>query len=498
MSLPSRATSSGTHFLPDRNPPMSKLPPSDLLQDVQTLEQCEVGLCQARLSAPARIDELTARALREAACVAKLHAIPGPEGDIDVREITAPLREEALKLFAVAGLKGRDLFGVAFDKLRTITAILRPITRLAWNRLKAALRARVPLCALRREVQQKTFVLALGGGGGAGHIYLGALDLLGQRQLCPALIAGTSVGALYGLFRARQPSWSTEESLAILRAMSLQQLFGVPNIDAHFGLPAAMKLCLRESIAPFFAADPDTPSVPLSSLALPVIFAASGIRAGALPRPLEEYARMIRGIDLVNPRSLARAVPGVIGAFIELFLLSERIEPVYFGLDRGTEHLDALDAAGFSAALPGALQYDVLPEARARHAAMGDLMRARELFGLCDGALVDNVPARGAFLGVQCGKIGTRNACILALDCFAPRLTSPFLAMQSLVLQQVHRSVGFAHVSHAFRRPPNPLDLVPGERSLRSAAQRGMAELGEVLPLLLDLMAPLDPVETRD
>lgn len=477
---------------------MSKLPPTDLLQGIHALEQCEVGLCQARLVAPARIDDLTVRALREAACVAKIHAIPGPEGDIDVREITAPLREETLKLFAVAGLKGRDLFGVAFDKLRPITAILRPITRCAWNRLKEALHARVPLPVLRREVHQKAFVLALGGGGGSGHIYLGALDRLGQEKIHPALISGTSVGALYGLFRARQPIWRTQESLAILRAMSLQQLFGVPSIDARFGLPAAMRLCLRESIAPFFSKEPDAPIVPLSSLALPVIFAASGIRTGALPRPLEDYARMICGIDLRHPRSLARAVPGVIGAFIELFQLSERIDPVYFGLDRGTEHMDALDAAGFSAALPGALQYDVPAQERERHAAMGDLVKARELFRLCDGALVDNVPAKGAFLGVQSGKIGTRNACILALDCFAPRLTSPFLAMQSLVLQQVHRSVGFAHVSHAFRRPPNPLDLIPADRSLRATARRGAAELGAVLPLLHALLAPLDPVETRD
>lgn len=477
---------------------MSNLPSTPLLQNIHSLEQCEVGLLQAQRVAPARIDELTVRALREAVCLAKLHAIPGPEGDVDVRDLTAPLRDETLKLFSVARLTGRELFGVAFDKLRTITSILRPLSRLTWNNLKAALRSRVPFGCLEREVHQKEFVLALGGGGGSGHIYLGALDLLTQKGLTPALISGTSVGALYGLFRARQQAWSTDESLAILRALSLQRLFGVPSIDANFGLPAAMKLCLHESIVPFFTSDPDARSVPISSLAMPVVFAASGIRANALPRPLEDYARRIQNIDLTNPSSMARIIPGVIGAFVELFQLSERIDPVYFGLDRGTEHMDAIDAAGFSAALPGALQYDVQSQDKERHTAMSELMRARELFRLCDGALVDNVPAKGAFLAVQSGKIGTRNACILALDCFAPRLTSPFLPLQSLVLQQVHRSMGFAHCTLAFRRPSNPLDLLPNDRSLQSSLKRGAHELENELPLLLALMSPLDPVETRD
>ncbi|MDR0965190.1 MAG: patatin-like phospholipase family protein [Myxococcales bacterium] len=478
---------------------MSKLPAPQLLHNIHTLEQCEVGLVRARLTAPAHLDELTVRALREVACLAKLHVISAPKGEeIDVQELTAPLREETLKLFSVVGLTRRDFLDVAFDKLRTITAILRPIARLAWNRLKAALGARLPLQALQREVHQKSFVLTLGGGGGSGHIYLGALDLLARRGLTPALLSGTSVGALYGLFRARQTVWSTEESLAILRAFSFQQLFGVPAIDPTFGLPAAVRLCLRESVAPFFSADPDAPSIPLSAFAVPIVFAASGIRAGALPRPLRDYARMVRGIDPTNPASVARAIPGVIGAFIELFQISERIDPIYFGLDRGTEHMDAIDAAGFSAALPGALQYDVPSQSRGRHAAMVDLVKARELLRLCDGALVDNVPARGAFLAVQSGKIRTRNACILALDCFAPRLTSPFLAMQSLVLQQVNRSVGFAHCTHAFRRPPNPLDMFPNERALQNALRRGAHELESKLPLVLALMAPLDPVETRD
>ena len=474
------------------------LPPPALLSQVNALEQGEVDLCRAAIERPERMDPLTARTLREAACLAKLHTLSAPEGDLDARELTAPLREEALRLFADCGVGTRAIDRMDFDGLRAITALIRPKTRLTWTRLRAAAQHRLPLDILRREVHQKSLVIALGGGGGSGHIYLGALDFLARRGLRPQLIAGTSIGALYALFRARRPDWNSAESLAILRALSLPRLLGAPSMEAHFGLPGAMRLCLRESIAPFFTPDPNAPPLPLDALSVPVVLAATGIRAGALPRPMEEYARMIRDIDLKHPRSLTRAVPGVIGAFIELFQVSERLEAVYFGLDRGSEEIDAFDAAGFSAALPGALQFDIPPEAVTRHAALRDLVRARGIFRLCDGALVDNVPAKGAFLAIQSGKIGTRNACVLALDCFAPTLTSPFLALQSLVAPQVHRSMAFAHVRHAFKRPPGPLDLIPTDRGLNAILRRGADELMPHAPLLDALMAPLDPVETRD
>ena len=121
------------------------LPPPALLSQVNALEQGEVDLCRAAIERPERMDPLTARTLREAACLAKLHTIAGPEGDFDARELTAPLREEALRLFADCGVGTRAIDRMDFDGLRAITALIRPKTRLTWTRLRAAAQHRLPL-----------------------------------------------------------------------------------------------------------------------------------------------------------------------------------------------------------------------------------------------------------------------------------------------------------------------------------------------------------------
>jgi len=67
---------------------------------------------------------------------------------------------------------------------------------------------RLPPDRLDREVRERHLVLVCGGGGGTGYVHLAAFALLEAAGLQPALIAGSSMGAILGLF-ARGSGGST-------------------------------------------------------------------------------------------------------------------------------------------------------------------------------------------------------------------------------------------------------------------------------------------------
>jgi hypothetical protein len=193
-----------------------------------------------------------------------------------------------------------------------------------------------------------------------------------------------------------------------------------------------------------------------------------------------------------SPYQIARRVPKIVAALMELLQVSERLEKIYLGLDAGTESFDAIDAIGFSSALPGVVHYDIVRKDDRMHGLLGGLFRARSLFRLSDGGLVDNVPASAAWRAVHRGLIGTRNAFIVAFDCFAPKLMTPvWLGLQGLVAAQVQASCRWAHVYKGFKGGLSPIEVVPGIPAMIKMLERGKAELASELPFIQRMMKPL-------
>ena len=60
---------------------------------------------------------------------------------------------------------------------------------------------------------------------------------------------------------------------------------------------------------------------------------------------------------------------------------------------------------------------------------------------LADGGISSNVPARFAWEHVQSGGIGTRNAFVLGLDCFAPQIgrNMLYIPLQRIAAENVSR-----------------------------------------------------------
>jgi hypothetical protein len=227
-----------------------------------------------------------------------------------------------------------------------------------------------------------------------------------------------------------------------------------------------------------------------------MVVACAGLRTGALPREPEYYEHLL---DLhgrsPQPHVIKRMLADIFQAVGEFMVQRDRFARVYLGADEGTQRFDAIDAVGFSSALPGVIHYDVLRQDPRMEALLDDLFRRRDLFRLVDGGLVDNLPARIVWGLTQTGALGTRNAMVLGLEGFGPKLTQPlWFGLEQLAAQNVARSRPFVHVLKSYQRVLSPVEVVPGERALARAIQAGKAELMPDMPLVARLCRPFPPL----
>jgi hypothetical protein len=185
---------------------------------VRPFEEAEVALVRAIVSSPAWLSEADEAALRYALNLARTGLVRAPDGtDVDLEPFLAPYREDvaALAVPPLARPGGVDREAVA-RAVPNLAAHAR-----AWRaRAAETFAGRLPPGALDREVCEKALVLVCGGGGGVTWSYLGAYALLEQYGLVPRLLAGTSMGAVLLLFRARRLRWNPDDVAEAMRGLS--------------------------------------------------------------------------------------------------------------------------------------------------------------------------------------------------------------------------------------------------------------------------------------
>jgi predicted acylesterase/phospholipase RssA len=358
---------------------------------------------------------------------------------------------------------------------------------------------RLPREAIDREIRHKALVMVSGGGGGTAFVYLGVMSLLEEFGLKPSLLVGTSMGAILSLFRSRMPRFDPAEMVNIVRGLSFRRMFRLISTENKYGLPAALRLFLRAGIGRYFNAGPEGGGEPLRlrDLPVPTIVTVAGIRRGMLPHPVEFYERLLSFSprSILDPIAMGRRIQAAVGALAEFFTRPEMMRQVDLGADSDTLEFDALDAAGFSSALPGVIHYDVLREDQRMHQLLGDLFAQREIFRFIDGGLVNNMPAKTAWRAVHKGAIGTRNAFILGLNGFAPKLSTPlWLPLQRLAAMNVMPNRPYAHLVKDFKRTLSALDVVPNVEQVTQAIDMGRRQIQDELPFLTRMMAPLPTV----
>jgi len=452
-------------------------------------EEAELGLVRAIVGRPHWLPERSEHSLRYAFNLARLTSIRLPDGaDLDVGGFLAPFRDE---LQPIATSLFVDRVVVEATAVTGLAPHLHARTRDVRARLLAAFEGRLTAETLDRECCEKALLLVCGGGGGVAWSYLGAFDLLEQFGVTPRLLAGTSMGAALALFRSRAVRWHAEEAGAVLKGLSFRTLFRFLQTESRYGLPAAMRLYLRAAVIGHLQ-KPDGEAPTLGELAIPLVVACAGLRTGALPREPSYYEHLLDHHAGEPREPFARRVPiDLLKVVGELMLQRDRFARLYLGADEGTGDFDAIDAVGFSSALPGVIHYDVLREDPRMHALLDDLFRRRDLFRLIDGGLVDNMPARPLWGLAQAGAIGTRNTFVLGLDGFAPKLSQPlWYGLEQIAAQSVARSRPYVNLLRSYQRVLSPLDVVPSAGSLRKAVQSGRAELLPDMPLVARLCRP--------
>src|SRR5262245_48280470 len=457
------------------------------LDEFRPFRRGEVGLARRRADEPGFLPRRELALLRHALRLAQLSSLGGEPDELVDR--IGGLRLRLLQLLAPvlptepAQIDAKRLVG----RLPKVVMLVSDARR---RLFEAGLTSEI---ALDAELANKRLVLVLGGAAGCGYAFLGALERLEALGLRPSYLAGCSVGSILAVIRARAPGFELPELLDDIRLLRERGAFRAPA-RPRFGLPGALRLDLRSALGEMFEVEGRQRS--LAELPIPTDVLTTGLGPGALSEPRESYARIIDAevnsagaFEKLPPATLAR----VVGPLVSIAMSRQVLVPIFLGADPETRRLAALDAAGFSAAMPGVLSYDLPPEDDEGARVIDPIFARHSLSGLVDGALSTLIPARYAWESVEAGRIGTRHVAILALDALAkPRgsntLMLPLLRVASATADR-DRAFWDLHVN--FKRVPNVLDLFPSDARLASAAANGKYEFEETARALPALLAPV-------
>jgi predicted acylesterase/phospholipase RssA len=477
-------------------------PPAALL----TLQRMESALVRADLEHPGVVAPDEVRRLRYVLGFARLTAFepgaaerggPGDRGEVDVSDEVAPLRDRAVD--ALEGPLREEPDGG--ERLRRAAAAL-PALRESVEQMRTQLLERhggeLSAPELDAEAGRRVLVNVAGGGGGAGFVYLGAWERLERAGVVPGYVVGASMGAVLGLFRARARSADWEAYFGLAKSLDRRLLFSMPLRARRFGLPGLLGLELAPSLAAMFAREDGEPAR-VGDLDIPYEAVVAGVRRRSFERLPRRFRRDPLGAAAAVPtgrRSPARLGPAIASRMWQVAAFFDRriVRPILIGADDLTSDLDAVHAAGFSAAIPGVLHYDVDPAEERNTEILAELFEREELAALVDGGVASNVPAELAWRRVHAGRLGTRNAVYLAFDCFHPQWDPSHLWLQPITQAmqlQMARNAPYADWIIRFEPTLSPVNLVPEPERLDQAIEWGRAAIDQRLDLVQRMLAPV-------
>ncbi len=348
---------------------------------------------------------------------------------------------------------------------------------------------------LDAEVGCKSLVLVLGGGGGAGFVYIGAVQRFVEAGLVPDYLVGGSIGAVLGSVMVRQLPIPFEDYVEFAHSLTYRALLGPEPLRRRHGLTSVMSLRFDEFAAPMFEG-PDGRPLRMKDTAIPYDTVVAGVHRELFKRlpasfRRQEYAYLKLRSMPVRPIGLG---PQMVRRLWQVasFIDTRMVKPLVLGGDELTRELNIVDAASFSAAIPGVLHHETKDPAMVP--LLDDYLASKDVAALVDGGAASNVPAEQAWLKVQRGRIGTRNATYLALDCFHPQLDP-----RHLWLTPITRAVNLQMVRNApycdylLETTPtlSPLTLAPNGKALDQAIAWGRASAEQAIPFVLAMQEPV-------
>lgn len=464
-------------------------------------DDMEVVLVNDMVERPGRLPLAERVVLRYALNFARLSVLRGPKG----REVNVFDEIHGFRLWLRDALEPL-LSGpeIHFDFL--LKAV--PTVKARLHQARAALlRNHVndfSLEDLDDELCHKVLAVVSGGGGGSGYVYLGAFQAIEEAQLTPRLVVGTSMGSIIGLLRCRYEHFDLQRISEITTRLRWSRMFAASDFKSTYGLPGALRLHLHDSLAPYYWHEEEDRPLRLNELPVPFECLVAGLKADELDANVDDYERsMGRVFRRRGGRSRGGGIFGSLlragtDAILDFAANPSVLREIILGHDRETATFDALDCAGFSSAVPGAIHYELDRDDPYMTGKLDALFAEYRVAALMDGGVINNVPARAAWESIQRGRCGRRNAVIVAMDCFAPKpwLSPIWVPLQRLAQENVRRNRPFAQLHKSFRYTLSPLDLVPDVKGLRKAVEWGVHEIGvELIPQLIAMMETLPGLE---
>ncbi|GAB3672696.1 patatin-like phospholipase family protein [Salinisphaera aquimarina] len=444
------------------------------------LQRMERALVRAYLAAPATITDRDYECLRYALGLARLHVFRPAQGVDDVTVDAA--RIAPLRAWMLEHLYDR-LRGSATAEEKLVYCVdAVPALRARCIELRRQLLVDhsndFDATALDREAGRRALVIVAGGGGGAGYVYAGAFARLMEDGLIPDYIVGNSIGAILGLFRAQRRHGDVNEYTDFARKLKNGDIFSAARRRREFCLPGLLHLHLRALHQRMSVGDLRRP-LRLDEMEIPLDLVVAGIRRRPYERMAADKHGAARAADRWLPmwmRVAARTTR------LLQFFSADLVEPIVLGRDSDTRQVHAVDAAGFSAAVPTILQYEPGPGAGVTREIFSELMASRELAAIVDGGVADNVPARAAWRGVAAGRAAsaTRNAYYLAFDCFFPRFDAKNMWLWPItqtVQRQMRVNRVYADTMVRFDKTLSPLNIVPSGDAIDLAVGWGYQQM---------------------
>jgi predicted acylesterase/phospholipase RssA len=472
--------------------------PRGRVAELLELQRMESALIRAELEDPNLVAPDVLRRVRYILRFAHLTEIGGSDGEGDAVQLAEGLdgfRAEVIEHLR-PGL--RDERNTRARLLRAHAALGQLADKLEESRTSLLERHAHELTSaqLDAELATKTLVNVAGGGGGAGYVYIGAYMRLHEAGFMPSYVVGTSIGAVIGLFAARsaEPSW--DDYLTLARTLSARELFSPPTVVRRYGLPGIVRLRLKSTFGQLFSHD-DGELTEISELEVRFEAVVAGVRRRSFDR-LPARFRQPTGARVRGQGVLSRARLGAATASrmwqVAAFFDPRVVKPIVLGGDPLTRQLKAIDAAGFSASIPGVLHYDRLSPDPVTERTLEALFEREEVGALVDGGVTANVPAAIAWERVQAGAIGTRNAFLLAFDCFHPQWDPKHLWLQPItqaVALQRTRDVRYADWVLRFGPTLSPVTLVPAPETVDQAIRWGRDAVEPLIPMLERSLEPV-------
>jgi predicted acylesterase/phospholipase RssA len=347
---------------------------------------------------------------------------------------------------------------------------------------------------LDAEVGYKKLVTVLGGGGGAGFVYIGGMQRLAEAGQLPDYMIGSSFGSILGSLVARTIPAPIEEYVDWAKTVSYRAILGPERVRRRHGLVGLFALRFDQFARALLSRE-DGELMRMSDLAIPLDVVVAGVRKqpyAALPsrfRSPELAALQGRSLPFlpigIGPRVGARMWQ--VAAFIDVRV----VKPIVITGDDPARDLNVVDAASFSSAIPGVLHHETSDP---RMVPMLDaLCEEKDVAALVDGGAASNVPVELAWKRIREGKLGTRNACYLAFDCFHPQWDSRHLwlapILQAIQLQ-MRRNAPYADHLVRFQPTLSPINLAPSVAAIDRACKWGSNSLEKAIPVTSALLEP--------